>query len=221
MGGMIRAFLCGALMCVCAGTAAAQTPRWPADAAQFEALLSRERYGDLSRAFAQVTAPEDVLLLANWQEAKVLAGAGVFLSHEYSQTLARAAAAFPHGPADFRETGASFLVYAYAVAVVDGFACQNPYFAAARSGAIAQSPADPLSIGLWRYIAGMSPDHGDFLIESALQMEAALDGKRAADSFLCGADGRKSKDASEPQRQDARAALNARVHAIVAGYRGK
>jgi hypothetical protein len=216
MCGMTRALFAIFLTCAVTVSAAAQTPRLPSNAALFEDLLSHERYGDLSRAFAQVVAPEDLLLLVNWQEAKVVAGAGVFISYEYSQTLARAALAFPHGLADFRETGASFLVYAYAVAVVDGLACQNPYFAAARSGAVAQPSA-----GLWRYIAAMSPDHGDFLIESALQMETALEGKRAADSFLCGADNLKSKSPTGLQRQDARAALATRVHAIVANYRGK
>ena len=214
---MIRGLLLAAVMCAFVEAAtAAQNGRPPANAAALEDLLAHQRYSDLSAVFAQATSLPDLLLLANWQEAKVVAGAGLFLSYEYSQTLARAARAAPDDVTDFRETGASFLVYAYAVAAVDGLACENHAFAAARSNAVAAP-----SLGLWRYIAGMSPDHGDFLIDNALQMETALAGKRAPDDFLCGADGIKSKDPSFSQRQDARALLNTRVHAIVSGYRGK
>ena len=198
-------------LCCSFAAVAAQNGKAPASAPQLEDLLTREQYDDLSRAFAAITAPDEILLLINWQEAKVLDGDGAFLAFEYSKTLERAARAFPTGLADFRESGATYLVYAYALTAIDGAACEHPDGPQAFAQAISQSP-------LWRTIAEMSPDHAGFLIESALDMEKALSDKRRGDGHLCG--GAPSFHADFAARQAiARSTLAQRVTAIVDVYK--
>ncbi len=191
---------------------AAQGGKVPASAQQLEDMLLRDQYNDLSTAFAAITAPDEILLLINWQEAKVLSGGGAFLALEYANTLERAARAFPTGVADFRESGATYLVYAYALTATDGAACENPGGPQAFAVTIAQAST------LWRYIAEMSPDHAGFLIESALGMEKALADKRNGDRHLCGATPRFHADLAERQAT-ARSALTQRITAIVASYK--